>query len=238
MNDNDVIENKKVIVRTFIRNHPGCSYLDIRNHTKIKVERIYRNMIEAYHDAGVNLSKNLIKRSSEQQRKDVIEFIRENQNCGIPDIRKNARVNVIRVFGGIIQAYREADIKYPLRQHKEGVVNPLVVKRSLKFEKKIISLLKNYGKVRPKVRTSAGIVDCLFKYKNTNYVVEIKDFRSERNITMSQIKQLVKYMKALNYKNGLLICPPERFPKRKNKNNICIEDLKIEIISENEIVKL
>lgn len=32
-------------------------------------------------------------------------------------------------------------------------------------EKRIIRLLENFGKVKPKIRTNAGIIDCLFNYK-------------------------------------------------------------------------
>ncbi len=192
-------------------------------------------MREAYIDAGVNLSKNLTKRDAEKQKNDVIQFIKWNPGCTIPDIRKKVRVNVTRVFGSILNAYQQANVNYPHRKITEGVANPAIVQRSLEFERKITYLLSKIGSIEPRVRTKAGIADCLFTQNKTTFVVEIKDFRGERNITMSQVKQLMKYMLALGYKEGLLVCPKESFPKRKNNTNIYIDDLKIKIISEEDI---
>ena len=192
-------------------------------------------MREAYIDAGVNLSKNLTKRNLKKQKNDVIYFIRENQTCTIPEIRKKVRVNVTRVFGSILNAYQQANVKSPYRKITEGVANPAIVERSLEFERKITYLLSKIGSVKTRVRTSVGIADCLFTQNKTTSVVEIKDFRGERNITMSQVKQLMKYMVALGYKDGLLVCPKESFPKKKNNKNLYIDDLKIKIISEEDI---
>ena len=68
-----------------------------------------------------------------------------------------------------------------------------------------------------------GRVDCIFTYNKKIFVVEIKDFRSNHNITMSEIKQLIRYMKSLKINDGLLICPKESFPKRKNSRNLYID---------------
>lgn len=42
-------------------------------------------------------------------------------------------------------------------------------------------------------------------------------------------------MKALNYKKGLIVCPKESFPKRKNSRNIYIESMIILIVSEEDL---
>ena len=47
------IKEKKELVREYIRNNPKCTYRDIRKNTKIKVERVYKNMKEAYKDPGI-----------------------------------------------------------------------------------------------------------------------------------------------------------------------------------------
>ena len=229
------IEKKRRIVRLYIVNHPNCTYRDIRGDTKIKIERIYKNMKEAYKDANMKLSKNLNKRNKEKPKKDAINFIKNNPTCSVTEIQNKTKVNVERIFGGIINAYKYAGITYPKREVKDGVMNPSVIKRCNEFERRIIKLLGNLGEVKPKIRTSAGIIDCLFKYNNKTFVVEIKDFRSRNNITMFEIKQLIRYMKALNYKRGLLICPKESFPKRKNSRNIYINNRIIQIISEEDL---
>lgn len=229
------LEKKREIVRKYIRNNPNCTYRNIRKGTKIKIERIYKNMREAYKDAKVNLSKNLTKRNKKEQKRDAINFIQNNPFCSVTEIQNKAKVNVERIFGNIINAYKSAGIEYPKRETKDGVMNPSVIKRCNEFEKRIIKLLESLGKVNPKIRIPSGIVDCLFEYKNKTFVVEIKDFRGKNNITMFELKQLVRYMKDLNCKKGLLICPKESFPKRKNSRNIYIGRLNIKIMSEEDL---
>lgn len=52
---------------------------------------------------------------------------------------------------------------------------------------------------------------------------------------MHEIKQLLRYMISLKIKDGILICPKESFPKRKNSRNIYIDGLRIKILSEEDI---
>ncbi len=229
------IKEKKELVREYIRNNPKCTYRDIRKNTKIKVERVYKNMKEAYKDAGIELSKNLIKRNRKEQTKEVVNFIKKNPTCTVLEIQNSVRVSVPRLFGSIIDAYKLANVKYPKKEVTSGVVNYSIIKRSKEFEIKMIERLKNIGDVKTKIRTKSGVVDCLFNYKNKNFVVEIKDFRARNNITMSQIKQLVKYMRSLNYEYGLIICPKKSLPKRKNGRKVYIDNFKIKIISEDEL---
>ena len=110
-----------------------------------------------------------------------------------------------------------------------------MIKRCKSFERKIITLLGTIGEVESQVKISVGIIDCLFNYQGSLFTVEIKDFRGRNNITMHEIKQLVNYMKAINCKNGLLICPKESFPKRKNGRNIYIDGLNIKLLSEEDL---
>ncbi|MEK6952389.1 MAG: winged helix-turn-helix transcriptional regulator [Nanoarchaeota archaeon] len=230
------LEEKRGKVRSFIRDHPGCTYLEIRGNTKIKVERVYKNMREAYKDAGVELSKNLTKRNMDEQRRDIINYIKKNPGCTVTEIQDATRVTIPRVFGSILDAYKQANVIYPNRKIDGGVMNLDIINRSKRFEKRIIGLLTELGNVTPKVRTSTGgIIDCLFECDNETFVVEIKDFRARNNITMSQIKQIVRYMRELNCKKGLIICSKESFPKRKNSRKLYVEDMMIRIVSEEDI---
>tara|TARA_B100002003_G_C14150281_1_gene553219 strand:- start:3007 stop:3762 length:756 start_codon:yes stop_codon:yes gene_type:complete len=229
-------DKKRKIVRTYIRNNPNCTYREIRRDTKLKIERLYKNMKEAYFDAGVIPSKNLMKRSKDKQKQDVINFIKANPTCSIIDIQTKTKVNVERLFDSIIHAYELAGVKYPERSFNTGVMNPLVLQRSNKFEKDIISLLAQIGEIKSQVKNKEGFADCLFRFKDETFVVEIKDYRGKNNITMSEIKQLKRYMDAMNHKKGLIVCPKESFPKRKNSRNLYIGDKNIKIVSKEDIL--
>ena len=235
MSDNQKSDEKRKIVRNYIQTNSDCTYLDIRRDTRIKVERIYKNMKAAYEDAGVVFSKNLTRRNLMEQKRDVIIFIQSNPNCSVTDIQKKTRVNVGRAFGGVINAYKAAGIRYTEKQVTSGVMNPIVIKRCNDFERDIIKNLRDLGEVIPKVRTPAGIVDCIFIYQNKKYVVEIKDFRGKNNITMHELKQLIKYMKSLSHKNGIIVCPKDKFPKRNPCRNVYIDDMEITFLSEEDL---
>lgn len=232
---NSKLDEKRKIVRSYIQTTPNCTYLDIRRDTKIKVERIYKNMKVAYEDADVVFSKNLRRRGIIEQKTDAIKFIQNNPVCTVTEIQKNTGVNVERAFGSIANAYKAAGINYPEKQVTTGVMNPVVIKRCNEYEKNIIKNLRKFGEVIPKVRTPAGIIDCVFIYQNKKFIVEIKDFRGKNNITMYELKQLTRYMKSLRCKNGILVCPKNKFPKKNPCRNVYIGDMKILFLSEEDL---
>ena len=229
------INHKRKIVVDYIQKNPGCTCKNIKKDTKIKIERIYNSLKDAYREANVNLSKSLTKRNLSNQKADVIKFIKKNPECSVSEIQNNTKVNVSRTFGSIINAYESAEVTYVQKEITHGVRNPVVAKRCRDFEKEITNLLRRIGEVKPKVRTPSGIVDCTLKCEDKEYIVEIKDFRGKNNITMHELKQLIRYMKELNCKNGLLICPKESFPKRKNSRNIYIDGLSLRILSKEDL---
>ena len=114
-------------------------------------------------------------------------------------------------------------------------MNPIVIKRCNEFESNIIKKLRGLGDVVHKVRTPVGIVDCIFIYQNKKFVVEIKDFRGKNNITMHELKQLIRYMKSLNHKRGILVCPKDKFPKRNPCRNVYIDDMEITFLSDENL---
>lgn len=229
------IQEKRKAVVKYITEHPNCTCKEIARNTKIKIERIYGSLKEAYVAAGISLSNNLTKRNRCDQRKEVIDFIRNDPGATVQKIRDNLHVNITRLFGSITIAYQEANIEYPKRDMASGICDPKILHRCHSYEKEIISFLKTIGEVEPKVRTSKGIADCLFKYNNQWLVVEIKDFRGRNNISKSQIDQMIGYMTSLNIKEGFLICPRSSFPKRKNSRNLFIGEFRIHIISDEEL---
>ncbi len=230
------IEIKKEVLREYIRANPTCTCVTIERDTKIKIERIHLSLKQAYQEAGIELTRRRsIKRTEEEQKRAAIAFLQDHPTATITQIMKDTGVCIPRVYGSIIRLYQSAGINYPIRKKAHGVADPVVAQRCYTYEKKIIQILTTIGQVKPKVRISTGIVDCLFLYKNKMIVVEIKDFRGTKNITMTQIKQLLLYMRTLQCYNGFLICPKESFPKRKNSRNIYINPFLIKILSEEDL---
>lgn len=226
---------KKKIIREYIQQHPDCTYREIRKNTNLRVERIYNNLKEAYYDAGMPLSKNLKKRSKKQQKEDILQFIISHPGCSITDIQSSTRVNVMRFFKTIKNAYKDAGVEYYKKEPSEGVRSPEVINRSRNFEKLMLKRLEAFGTVISNVKTKTGKIDGLFKIGQKFYVIEIKDFRGRNNMTQSQIKQVKRYMKECSISDGILICPKESFPKRKNNRINISESGRIVIISDEEL---
>ncbi len=229
------INQKRGIVRKFIQKTPGCTYLDIKNSTKIKVERIYENMLAAYFDAGVSLPQRYFKRNKAKQKEEVISFLRKNPVASVIEIQEATKVNIPQEFGSIKSVYELAGINYPERSFEKGVANPEVCKRSHLYEREVISKFKELGEVYYHVRCKEGVLDAIFLNNGVKHVIEVKDFRGRNNITKYQIKQIYRYMKCLNIKEGIIVCPKDSFPKRKNRRNLFIGDFRIRIISPDEV---
>lgn len=66
-------------------------------------------------------------------------------------------------------------------------------------------------------------------------MIEIKNFEARNNITQSQIKQILEYMRNLKINDGLIICPKQSFPRRKNGRNVFIGGYNIKIVHDQEI---
>ena len=60
-NNEILLKNRKILI-DYIKKNSNATCKDIKNNTKIKVERLYNHLYEAYNDAGVKLPKNLCKR--------------------------------------------------------------------------------------------------------------------------------------------------------------------------------
>jgi predicted HTH transcriptional regulator len=108
------LTDKKKAVREFIREHPNATYREIKKNLHIKVEKVYKNGIKgAFLDAGINLPRTFDKKTKEEKRKLIIEFIKKNPKASTSTIRKEFRINNSSVFSSIKRAYKEAGINYP-----------------------------------------------------------------------------------------------------------------------------
>lgn len=216
-------------MRNYIINNPKATYRDIKRDTKIKVERVYVNMKEAYKDAGVKFPRTLVRFPKEKRREMIINYIKKNPDTSIIDIRKNLKINPLFVFKSIKDAFKTAEVKYPIRE-KHGALISGVKERARKFEKEIVNLLKRFGEVKYQVKTKKGIADALVKINGEKYVVEIKDYKVD-NVGFTEAKQLNKYLNSLNCKKGMLIC------NFKNIDKFYIDENEIIVLTKEEILR-
>lgn len=111
------IEFRKKIVRKFIRKNPKTTYREIKEKLHIKIEKLYKgSMTEAFKDAHVKSPRTFRKKTEEENRKIIIDFIRKNPKVGGQTISKKTGINVCNVFSSIQKAYKSAGITYPRRE--------------------------------------------------------------------------------------------------------------------------
>ena len=225
-------ESKKIVIINYIKKNPTCSCRDIRKGTKLHIERYYKSIVDAYKDAGLNFPR--LKRNKEQQINDIINYIKNYPGCTVTEIQNSTHTTIPHLFKSITEAYQLANIPYQ-RKNNAGATNPIIRKRCINYEKEVIRLLGKFGSVKSHIKTKVGIIDCIFDNNNCSFIVEIKDLRGRNNITKSHLNQLIRYMDALNYNNGLIVCPKDKFPKKINGRNIYIESKKIQIISDDDL---
>jgi hypothetical protein len=126
-----------------------------------------------------------------------------------------------------------AGIKYPFEERKLfGTALIEIKKRAKDFEKEISEKLVKYGSVNRYVKTRRGVADIVLERKNKKIVIEIKDYQ-QKEISISQVKQLNKYLEDLNCRVGLLICH-----KKSKKDKFIIGKNKIFILEKQELNKI
>ncbi|MBU1246002.1 MAG: hypothetical protein ABIJ20_00135 [Nanoarchaeota archaeon] len=218
----------------FFRKSPLSSSVEIQKRFGINIYKHSKNMEEFCNKAGVKYigghKKRLIK-----SKRNVVDYIKSHPDSTQWEINKNCKTHVQEIFkGGIKEAYKKAEIKYPEKARKNyGVMNKEIKKRAQDYENRMINILKiKFNFIKKQLRTKSGIADALIKIRDVNYVVEIKDYRS-KPISISQINQLNRYINEIdNCNNGLLIC---NFKPKKDK--FYIGNNKISIITEKDLLK-
>lgn len=224
------LEEKKEKVRNYLTQHPNATCRQIRDNIGLRLERIYTNgncVKQAYLDANIPFSKALSKRTKQQMKEQVIQYIKNNKNANTVSIQRDLRINIPRVFGTIKEAYKNAGKEYNPSYDISGSALIEIRKRSIKFEDDILANLEKFGNLKRKVKTiNKKEADGLLIYKNQRIIIEIKNY-TKRNITFSEIKQIKDYMDCLECKKGLII---HSFNKNKKLKRININDSEIGVL--------
>ncbi len=119
------LEKRKMVIE-YLENHACATTLEIKRNIKVKVEEVFDGGIkEAYNAAGVDLPRQLRKRSKEACREEVVNYINDNSSATVSEIERNLKVNVHRLFGGIKQAFDAAGVEYPEEKRLEVCIKNL-----------------------------------------------------------------------------------------------------------------
>lgn len=214
-----------------IRNNELITADDMHKRMRINVYKHFKNLREAYKEAGKDfIPKHLKRRSRKIQM--ILNYIKSHPDAAQWEINKRCHCHVQEMFkGSIREAFALAGIKYPEERRKSyGSADKNIRKRAIDFENKIFTALKARG-AKIHVRTTSGIADAVVKIGDEPFVIEVKDYVS-KPISMTDVKQTLQYMYDLNIRCGVIICRNGRAKTFKK------EDKKIFVISEADMNKL
>jgi hypothetical protein len=223
-------KGKKKEIINLIRKNPLITMEEIGKKLHLKPYNFFKSINEIYNLAGIKPLSGVKKRKIKKWKK-ITQFIKNNQTATQREINKICRTHVQEMFkGGIFEAYKQAGINFPFERLKiYGVARKDIKERSKKYEKEVAIKLSKYGKVNRLVKTKRGVIDIVFERKNKKAIIEVKDYRA-KDISISQIKQLNKYLDDYDCNFGILICH-----KKPKKEEFIIKNNKIYILDNSNI---
>lgn len=131
-------EQRKEILKDFIRNNQTTTHREIRKKLRIKPEKVYAGgMTEAFRDAGVSPPRTFEMKDRETRKKILIEYLRKHPNVGMHIVNRHTKINYLSVFKNVLEFYREAGIDY-LRREK----HQLFLRENERRKSLIIKLIK------------------------------------------------------------------------------------------------
>lgn len=225
-------EKRKQIIR-LVKENPFISISKIIQKTRTQPYHLFKNIDEIYKKAGIKKIKGHEKWNF-KKKQEVIGFIKENPLSTQREINKNCRTQVQTIFDkGIFEAYKKANVKFPFERLKlYGIGIKKIRDRAKSFEDEISIKLSGYGKVNRLVKTKRGFADIIFERKGKTAIIEVKDYQN-KDISISQIKQLNKYLEDFECNVGFLICH-----KKPKKDKFLIDKNKIYVLEKEELEKL
>jgi predicted transcriptional regulator len=225
---------KRSEIIKLIKQNPYITLTEIKKKTDItNIYKLFKNINEIY-------KKSKIKRVGQgekikhRKRRDVINFIKTNNLATQREINKACKTKVQEIFKrGIFEAYKKAAVNYPFGRLKlYGTALKEIKKRAKSFEDEISVKLYGFGTVNRLVKTKRGVADVILERNNKKMIIEIKDYQN-KEICISQINQLNKYLEDCNCNLGALICH-----KKPKKDKFLIGKNQIFILDEQELNKI
>jgi arginine repressor len=124
---------KREILIDFVRKNPKAGGQKIKKETKINFQTIFKTTKELFESAGVNYSREIIRRSKKERKREIMELIRKNPEKTISDIIKEYHTNPYNIFKSIKEIYEKVGIEYLGKGRK----------RRIQKQKEIVDYIKN-----------------------------------------------------------------------------------------------
>lgn len=227
-------EKKKRIIK-MINENPNLTTTELSREIKINPYRYFKSINGLYKEAGLKIDSNFIFSKRKNKKKEiVVDFIKKNPVATQREINIACKTHVQSIFDeGIFEAYRLAKVLFPFERLKlYGIGLKEVKDRAKSFEDEIALILSGYGKVNRLVKTKRGYADIIFERENKKAIIEVKDYQL-KDISISQINQLNKYLEDSQCNLGFLVCY-----KKPKKDIFLIGKNKIIVLEKSEVKKI
>lgn len=128
---------KKVL--EFLKKNTKATHADLKKAGYTHIERLFSmGLKEAYSLAEIKFPRTFEKKSKEERRKIIIDYIKKNPKAGGQTIAKDTKINVKNAFNNIEEAFEAAGVYYPRWE------NIILKKRTKKKRiEDVINLVKN-----------------------------------------------------------------------------------------------
>ena len=225
-------QRKNIIFET-IRKNPHMGLTEMSKLLHMSLYRHFHDIRQLYEEAGVKYSGKGIKRRVEKQNQ-AIAFIKKNNYATQREINRACKTSVQKIFEhGIFDAYNAAGVDFPFeRLNIHGVAIKSIKDDAVRFEEEISKKLSGFGTVSRLVKTKRGFADIILERNGKKVAIEVKNYKSHE-ISISQIKQLNKYLEDIDSNIGFLICN-----KKPKKDTFLIGKNKIIVLQNEELGKI
>ncbi len=226
-------EQRKKEMINVIKNNPYMGIEEVGRIVKTHPYAIFKDVKEMYRLAGINYLGKSIKIKIKKQ-KDVIDYIKKNPFATQREINNACKTHVQLTFDkGIFEAYEKAEVLFPFERLKlHGTTIKKIKDEAKLFEEEIAKKLSGYGTVNRLVRTKRGFADIILERKGKKVAIELKNYKIHE-ISISQIKQLNKYLEDININLGFLVCL-----KKPKRDMFLMGENKIFVLLDSELSKI
>lgn len=234
-------QERRQAVINLVRENPLITIEEIVKRCKVHFYRIFNSMEEVYQIVGISLPIKKRKKYHTREsirklkkRQEIIDFIKKNPLATQREINSACKTHVQLNFNkGIFEAYELAGLEFPYeRINLHGAAIKEIRHRADEFEEEIANKLTGYGAVNRLVKIKRGFADIIFERKGEKAIIEVKDYLAHE-ISISQVKQLNRYLQDSNCNMGFLICK-----KKPKKDRFLIDRNTIFILTADELAKI
>jgi len=228
----DMNEKREELIN-LIKHNPTIGIVEAGRIIRTHPYSLFKDINELYSCAGIKYYGKGAKRRAKKQFA-VIEYVKNNPFATQREINNYCKTHVQLLFRkGIFEAYERAGVSFPFERLKlHGAAIKKIKDEARIFEEEIAKKLTGYGTVNRLVKTKRGFADIILERKGRKVVIELKNYKSHE-ISISQIKQLNRYLEDMGSNLGFLICL-----KKPKKDTFLIGKNMIYVILESELSKI